>query len=198
MKIYNKAKWILGILMIFILILATNLIDRNNFVRVKDSVVAIYEDRIVANDLIFEMSKAFQEKEIAAIKVDSTFFEQKNKSININIKELVKKFHQTKLTLEESKIFDNFEKNLNLLLESETLFIRSNFSNKKAYKDQIFKVKINLYNLSKIQLNEGKRQMSISQKAIDTVELFTQIEIYFLIFLAIVVQVVVMYSPKNE
>lgn len=40
--------------------------------------------------------------------------------------------------------------------------------------------------------------MSISKKAIDSVELFTQIEIYLLIFLAIVIQIIVMYNPKKE
>ena len=62
----------------------------------------------------------------------------------------------------------------------------------------LFEIDENLYDLTKIQLNEGRRQMSISQKAIDTVELFTQIEIYLLVFLAIVVQVIVMYNPKKE
>lgn len=40
--------------------------------------------------------------------------------------------------------------------------------------------------------------MSISKKAIDTVELFTQLEIYILIFLAIVIQIIVIYQPKKE
>jgi len=57
MRFYNKVKWVLGILIVFILILATNLIDRNNFIRVKDSVVTIYEDRLIASDLVFEMFK---------------------------------------------------------------------------------------------------------------------------------------------
>ncbi|GAL70380.1 hypothetical protein [Jejuia pallidilutea] len=59
-------------------------------------------------------------------------------------------------------------------------------------------LKENLDELSEIQINEGKRQMSISQKAIDTVELFTQIEIYLLVFLAIVIQIIVMYNPKQN
>ncbi|MDG1728743.1 MAG: hypothetical protein P8K68_03220 [Algibacter sp.] len=74
MTFYNKIKWVLGISMIFILILSTNLIDRNSFVRMKDSVVTIYEDRIIANDLIFEMSKSVHEKEIAVALLDSVFF----------------------------------------------------------------------------------------------------------------------------
>ncbi|MFT6959062.1 MAG: hypothetical protein ACJA17_000150 [Polaribacter sp.] len=31
MTFYNKVKWVLGIFMIFILIIATNLIDKSNF-----------------------------------------------------------------------------------------------------------------------------------------------------------------------
>ena len=54
MTFFNKIKWTLGILMVFVLIVTTNLIDRNNFVRVKDSVVSIYEDRLVAKNLILE------------------------------------------------------------------------------------------------------------------------------------------------
>ncbi len=63
---------------------------------------------------------------------------------------------------------------------------------------QLQSLKSNLNDLSKIQLSEGSRQMSISKKAIDTVELFTQIEIYVLVFLAIVIQIIVMYNPKNK
>lgn len=80
MTFFNKIKWVLSILMVFVLIVTTNLIDRNNFIRVKDSVVTIYEDRLIAKDLIFEMSKAVQEKEVAVAASDTTFL------INITIK----------------------------------------------------------------------------------------------------------------
>mgnify|MGYP006207280059 CR=1 FL=1 len=67
MNFYDKIKWVLGILMVFVLIITTNLLDRNNFVRVKDSVVSIYEDRLIANDLIFEISNSIKQKEIAIV-----------------------------------------------------------------------------------------------------------------------------------
>ena len=47
-------------------------------------------------------------------------------------------------------------------------------------------------------MNEGKKQMSISKRAIDSIELFTQLEIYALIFLGIIVQVIVIYNPKEK
>ena len=198
MAISNKIKWVLGILIIFVLIVSTNLIDRNNFVRVKDSVVTIYEDRLIANDLIFEMLNSVQEKELAFALNDSTFFHHKNVDVNNNLKTLISKFEETKLTTEESQIFGDLKDNLNSLFNTEGDFIKSDFKNKGIVIPLITDIRKNLKDLSKIQLKEGSRQMSNSKRAIDTVELFTQIEIYLLLFLAIVVQIIVMYTPKKK
>ena len=194
MGFYTKVKWILGILMIFILIIATNLIDRNNFVRIKDSLETIYKDRLIAKDLIFEISKAVQEKELAAAKLDSVFFLNRNKKVNIDIETAIAAFEETKLTVKEAKVFNDFKNNIAVLKKSEVL---KTFKD-NSYNNQLLKVKKNLYDLSKIQMNEGKKQMSISKRAIDSIELFTQLEIYALIFLGIIVQVIVIYNPKEK
>jgi len=152
----------------------------------------------VANDLIFEMSNSFQEKEIAVAASDSAFFLERNKQVNTNIRDLVSRFEKTKLTTKEERIFKDLKDNLGSLRNSETAFIQSEFTQKAALADQISNVKDNLYDLSKIQLNEGKRQTSISRKAIDSVELFTQLEIYILIFLAILIQIMVIYKPRGN
>lgn len=197
MKFYNKIKWILGISVIFLLIIITNLIDKNNFSRVKESVSTIYEDRIVANDLIFEMFKSIHDKEIAVISSDTLFFSERNKEENVKIKGFLARYEQTELTKEESSLLNQFKENLNSLKTLELNYIDFKENDKKLYLDIINQIRKDLYNLSKIQLKEGKRQMFISQKAIDTIDLFTQIEIYFLIFLAIVIQIIVMYNPQE-
>ena len=193
MAFYNKVKWVLGILMVFVLIIATNLIDRNNFLRVKDSILTIYEDRLVADDLIFEMARSVHQKEVAIAKSDSVFFLKENSKVNKDIQIFVSRFEQTKLTAEEKRIFNKLIKNLENL---EIAFIKSKFVNDNLLVKQISNVKENLYVLSKIQLNEGGRQMSISKKAIETVELFTQIEVLMLILLAILIQIIVIYKPE--
>jgi len=198
MAFYNKVKWILGILMVFVLIVTTNLIDRNNFIRVRDSVVTIYEDRLIANDLIFEISKLVQEKEMAVILSDSIFLKEQNPDINKTIQGFISRFEQTKLTSEESQVFDDLKKDFQKLMDSEKDFINSGFENKSEILEDISNITEDMSRLSKIQLSEGSRQMSISKKAIDTVELFTQIEIYLLVFLAIVVQIIIMYNPKQS
>lgn len=198
MTFYNKLKWTLGILMVFVLIIATNLIDKNNFVRVRDSVVTIYEDRLIANDLIFEMLKSVQEKELAVVTLDSSFFKSENIKVHKKLASLISNFEETKLTLEEDDVFNDLKANFEQLLIIENQFLKTNFSNSRLVNNRLDNLKINLSNLSKIQLNEGNKQMSISKRAIDTVELFTQIEIYILVFLAIIIQIIVMYQPKEK
>ncbi len=198
MTFYSKIKWVLGILMVFGLIVITNLIDRKNFVMVKDSIVRIYEDRLVANDLIFNMSVSIQEKEIAVVLSDSTFFYEKNDQINEAIQGLIQQFEQTRVTFEESQLFNKLKANLKALEESERGFVESGFKSGSILANNIEDVKENLYDLSEIQLEEGRTQMSIGKKAIDSVELFTQIEIYLLVFMAIAIQVIIMYRPRKK
>ncbi|WP_104733871.1 MCP four helix bundle domain-containing protein [Hanstruepera ponticola] len=198
MAFYNKAKWVLGILIVFVLIVTTNLIDRNNFIRVKDSVTTIYEDRLIAKDIIFDMSKLIHEKEVAIVSTDSVLFNSSNKVVNNSLQELLLKFEQTKLTKEENQIFSNLKEDVLVLKGLEDNYLQDKRINKSKYLNQIKVVKGDLNYLSDIQIDEGKRQMFISKKAIDTVELFTQIEIYLLIFLAIVIQIIIMYKPKEK
>lgn len=198
MGFYAKFKWILGILMIFVLIIMTNLIDKNNFVRVRDSVVTIYEDRLIANDLIFEKLKLVQEKEVAVKTLDSTFYENRNLKVNDNLQSLISRFEETKLTSKEATVFNDFKSNVKVLQNAETKFINSSYNSTSKVNSAINSLKTNLSDLSRIQLNEGSRQMSISKRAVDSVELFTQIEIYMLVFLAIIIQIVVMYNPKEK
>ncbi|MFT4612324.1 MAG: hypothetical protein ACJA1H_000957 [Glaciecola sp.] len=63
----------MGIPIVFVLIVMTNLIYENNFVRVRDTVVTIYEDK-VASDLLFDLSNAIQEKEMAVASTNTAFF----------------------------------------------------------------------------------------------------------------------------
>ena len=198
MTFLNKIKWILGILLVFVLIATTNLIDRNNFVRVRDSVVTIYEDRLIAKELIYEMSKSVNAKEIALIAKDSSFFNKKNQTLNTQIEGILSRFEKTKLTPEESKIFEELKSNFKSLFNSEKNGYASNSENNFTSTGLFSNIKGNLDDLSRIQISEGSKQVAISKKAIDTVELFTQIEIYLLVFLAIAIQIIIIYNPKEK
>lgn len=197
MGLFNKIKWILGFLLVFVLIIATNLIDRNNFIQVRDAVVTIYEDRLIASDLILDISYAVQDKQMAVALTDTSFFQETNAKVRRKIKGYIARYEQTKLTPEEDALFAELKENLNGIVPLEQAYIASGYQDKAPLKAQLGLVQDNLNGLSKIQLHEGSRQMTISQRAIDTMELFTQIEIFMLVFLAIVIQIIVIYKPKE-
>lgn len=194
MTFFTKIKWILGVLLVFVLILATNLIDKDNFRRVKNSIVTIYEDRLVVNDLIFELSQMIHQKELAAVTSDSEFFNGPNQRINEKIDILIEKYLTTKLTEREEKTFGLLQDDLQELRKMEV----PQPSDQMAYREELSNIKDNLHELTKIQLREGRNQMAISKEAIKHVELFTRIEIYLLIFLAITIQVIIIYTPKKK
>jgi hypothetical protein len=197
MTLYNKIKWILGILSVFFIILATNLIDRNNFRIVKNSVETIYTDRLVAQDIIFDLTKLAWEKEVAYRRGDSAQFQSKNNTINNRIEEFIDLFSTTKLTAKEKIIFEKLKNNFVSLKKYERTLL-DNQSAALDFENQLVLIKDNLNDLSDIQLEEGRRELFESKRAIESIDLFTNLEIYALIIIAIFIQIVVMYSPKKE
>jgi len=194
MTFFTKVKWILGVLLIFVLILATNLIDKDNFQRVKDSIVTIYEDRLVAVDLIFELSQLLQQKELAAATADTEFFNTANQRVNENISILVEKYLTTKLTDREERVFGMLQDDVADLQKMEPPVPE----NEEAYLKGLSLIKDDLRELTKIQLKEGQNQMAMSEEAFKNVELYTRVEIYLLIFLAIAIQLIIIYTPRKE
>lgn len=191
---FSKLKWVLAILLVFFLILMTNLIDRDNFRIINETVTAMYEDRIVANDLIFELTLLIHQKELAVAKSDTSFFNNDNKEVNYKIEELLNEYENTQLTPQEAKIFRRLKEDLDKKNSIDNIID----NNTDAYIRQLGRIKKNLQKLAKIQLSEGRNKMLVSQKVFKGVELFTRIEIYLLVFIAIVLQVIIFYNPKKK
>ena len=199
MSIYNKVKSILGVLIIFIIIITTNLVDKNNFNRVKQTVVNIYQDRLIANNIIFEISKNIHLKEKEVLLNNSARLSSKDDIINSSIENLIFDFEQTKLTIEEAKTLTNLKDNIKLLFDLENKNIENPSHDLKSKMMMKFsEIDKNLIKLSKIQINEGRRQFFIGKKAVSTIELFTQIEIGILVLLAITIQLIIIYEPQKK
>jgi len=197
MSILNKAKWIIGVLLVFGLIIATNLIDKKNFKQIRDSVVTIYEDRLLAKEIIFDISTLIHEKEMAIALSDTGFFQGRNAKVNELIQKDIEKFEQTELTRPESYEFKELKRNLSLLQDAENSLLESDFKAAETAEEKIEDIKKNLNNLAGIQISEGKKHLFLSKRAAESIELYTQLEIYFLILLAIVIQVIILYNPKT-
>jgi len=194
MKIFAKIRWVASILLVFFIVLMTNLIDRGNFNRLSYSVTTMYEDRIVAIDLLFEISRIIKEKQIAVLTSDTIFFDSENDKCNSEIDQLIDNFRLTKFSEKEKLAFNQLQKELKNLKQKEKL--SDNLSNGDVLKS-IEKMDQHLYTLSKIQVHEAKQQVFISNRAKDTINLYTQGEIIFLIIMAVLIQVIILYKPKE-
>ncbi|MEN9001219.1 MAG: chemotaxis protein, partial [Flavobacteriales bacterium] len=112
--------------------------------------------------------------------------------------ESVEGYEVTQMTRDEERLFSDLKSNLELVFKAQSAFIETEFKDKTGLIKALVKADENIYRLGKVQVKEGNRQLAISKKAIDTVELFTQIEIYFLIFLVAIVLFLVIYNPKSK
>ena len=59
----QKFNLALALLAVFFLILATNLVDRRHFETAQEALTSVYEDRVVAQHYIFEISTIVYQKE---------------------------------------------------------------------------------------------------------------------------------------
>ena len=192
--ISNKLKWILGISVVFLLIIATNYVDRSNFRRVQESIKTIYEDRLVAQDLIYQMSQIVHQKILDLSLMDSVRHQTTGPQENAEMQKLLDRFYETRLTSRESEILSDLSANFKLLQDME----QSSGIRHPRYQSHLLEMESNINNLSAIQLDEGRRQMFAGQKAVKSIDLLTTIEVYVLVFLAILVQIIVLYNPSKE
>lgn len=196
----SKIKWSVGLILVILLIVATNFIDRNNYQRIQDSVYSIYQDRLIAKDYIFDIQLRVHDKELLlSIKNDSLFTAQQATSKK-EILELVDGFSNTNLTREEKRVFANLEEEVNSLFTLETAY--NNAVDKtpatNRIKSQIAAISSTLSDLSDIQISEGRRQMQVGKKAMESVELLTQLEVWIMIVLGIIIQFIILYNPKKS
>ncbi|MDX1446350.1 MCP four helix bundle domain-containing protein [Lishizhenia sp.] len=198
MKVFNKIKWVSGIVLIFGIVLATNLIDRDNFSKLRNSTTTIYKDRIVASDIIFDISHLVQKKKLTLATADTLLFERNHANLSDKIDVLIEKYEQTKLTKKESDIFEVLKTQLESFDKMELDYFSGELSEKDAFVELIAGIDESLYKLSKLQVSEGKLQMLKSNKAMESIELFTQIEIIFLVIAGILIQIIILYTPKSK
>lgn len=195
MTLFNKVKWVFGIAIVFLLVLATNLIDQQNFMIIEDSIETIYADRIIAQDIIYDISKQVGQKQVDYVVLTPPQMEQTNKTTNSRIKEYIDFFAATKLTPKEEVIFTRLKKSFAKLQTAESAVIAEQYT-RVELKADLANFREHLDELADIQVQEGKRELYESRKALGSAHLFTQLEIATLIIMAILVQVIILYTPK--
>ncbi|MDF1673200.1 MAG: hypothetical protein P1U41_06820 [Vicingaceae bacterium] len=197
MNLFNKVKWALAVSGIFLIILATNLIDKKNFLRVEESVENIYTERLLAKELLLDLSILFHKKELAYALNDTTYLQSKNELINTKITQSLEMFNRSGKTKQEKYILDVIKKNHAKLIQIESNANHKDSSYSIECAGVFSAINNNLNDLANEQMKEGKNQKRLASDAVNSVKLFSKIEIYMLILLALMLQVIILYNPKK-
>ena len=194
----HRLKWVAAFLLVFVLIIGTNLLDRRHFQQMEATVESIYEDRLVAKELIFKMDRIMHQKALfLAQKEPSPLMETFLSSGNDSIQTWLNAFEHTQLTQEEERIFRAMIKKMHGLADSETAYLRQpTDSLKVALEQQYLLIQQDLQQLSKIQIKEGKRRLSEARRTMKSIEFFTNVEIVSLVIIGLLLQFLLLYPVK--
>lgn len=189
-----------ALLMVFLLVIATNMMDSSHFNIVKQSLITVYEDRLVAKAHLYKISRQLQMKKDALQYESLSEIATINTSANDSIQVLVNKFTKTRLTEKESYYLESLKNNLKRLSQYEAKLNQGTLINQEVPTiDEVDRFYTPIFNdldeLSKIQLIEGEKQVNQSNRAIGTSDLISRIEIGVLILIGILIQLLIFLKP---
>lgn len=178
----RRLKFVLVLGVSFLLILIANLVDYRYILKVRHNVNSIYEDRVVAQDYIYQLSGLFYQKQLSMGKNRANLCLNDQ---NDSIEQLLLNFSKTELTQNESGFFSDLKKNYTELMSLEnvvfsqpkepTLAIRQDISR------EFQEIRRNLDDLEGVQFREGGQMTQLSNRSLGMNAFLSKVELAFLI-----------------
>lgn len=205
-SIEQKMKAAMALTVIFVFLFIKNVSDKRHFNELGDSFSAVYEDRLLAESYIYEMSNHLSRKKLLVddcnTKADLNQIKDKITAHNSSIQTLIDAYDKTKLTPTEEVLFKDFKKKIaNSLALEQTHIHQSDFSNAENAKqilDEAFYGVLNTLNhLSNIQITEGAKLNKTSQKIVLGSTSDNQFELTLLIVLGTVILTLIFTSSST-
>jgi hypothetical protein len=207
---YKKRK-ISGFLIIGVLVVllyGKNLLERQSFRTVSSTLSDVYEDRLLVESYIFQISeKLFTIQKL----VDhcTLNFDYSKAVLEISKEEqeilkLVSAFEATQLTEQEATLLTDFkriiEKDLSIknyqLLYNDSSGV--NEAQVKIYDQKIARAQQDLEKLSAIQLEEGGKLVSKAKTLINRSQIWAQFELALLLIFILVIYIYIFKKPVQE
>ncbi len=200
--IRQKVKVAIGLGVVFGLVLITNRMNKNNFLALQDSFSTVYEDRLIAESYIFELSNFIHQKKLYfehQTVVNSAVLKEKSLLLNDSISHLIAQYETTRLTQLELHWFSKLKENLSVLRSQEMAYRPDNISDLKLSQQQAIAaqhdhIEMVLEKLSAIQLTEARNVLDDSKKIIASSTLTSRLEICILLVVGVIVQGLILAS----
>lgn len=204
----RKITALVSIGLLLSLLYGKNLLERGSFRSISGTFTEVYDDRLLVESYIFQISeKLFRIQKLVDhcdINHDYSKVVEEISTEEKAILELVDAFEATTLTEPEAALLGDFkriiEKDLSIkaaqLLYSDSSGI--NMEQVKIYDQKIARAQQDLVNLSKIQLEEGKKLVTKAKTLINRSQIWAQFELALLLSLVLVIYVFIFKKPLIE
>lgn len=201
--LWQKIKAITSLVVVFLLVLATNLMDKNHFEVVESALSSVYEDRLMAKDYLFRMSRQLQQKRNMLQHDDLVHAQNTILAADDSLEVLMTRFEGTKMTSDEAgyaeklrESFGELKRNEQKLFESkeEGVVLLTQQKLIKKHEEMI----LTIDKLFAIQMKEGKRQIDYSNSVIDRSNLIAKMEIGALIVIGLIIQFLIFFRPSRD
>jgi len=201
-----KTKIAIALILVLFLIFAKSLVDKSNVDELEASFVTVYEDRLVVQDYIFNITELLFRMRLVVANTES--FEQylavKNQVIDYHeqILAIISSFERTYLTPKEEQYLNDFKELVSNKLEIQSYF-SSLETSEKNYENSVLRfnsdferVFNDLKELSKIQLLEGKKLANLSYRIKARSDIWLQFE-YAVLFILLIIISMIIYSSRG-
>ncbi len=192
----RRLKFVLVLGVSFLLILIANLIDYKYLSNVRRNVNSVYNDRVVAQDYIYRLSKLFHQKQLSMGQNTSDL----NRSHqNDSIDRLLFHFSKTELTRSEAGFFFDLQKNYVELMSLENVLKRPNGPTLDIRQDigrELKEIRKNLDDLEGVQFKEGAEMTQSSNRSLGMNAFLSKLELAFLIVNGVVILYMVMLGTN--
>ncbi len=200
-RIQQKAQVAFLLAIILVGILVKNLMERNNVSELGDSFSSVYEDRLLVESYIYQLSDHLYQKKLIFdnCKVDGSTIAYRSQieKHNEDISKLIKEYEKTKFTEKESTFFQSFKNSIRKITFLETHYLMSASGGSNSELDNQFKMAAtDLQHLSNIQIAEGKILNDQSKKIVAGSTILTQFELGMIIVIGLIIQALVLASQS--
>ncbi|MGM0946568.1 MAG: MCP four helix bundle domain-containing protein [Bacteroidota bacterium] len=203
----RKIRALLIISILLLLIYAKNLIERQSFQSISSTFTEVYNDRLVVEGYIFQISEhLFQIQKLVDhcnLDYDYSRVVDEIEGHENRILAIVEDFEATNLTTQEGEYLGDFKEIIvdDLSIKSYDLLYNDqqgiNVEQVKLYDQKISQARLDLDNLSKIQMEEGEKLISKAKVLINRSQIWAQFEVALLIIL-IVVMFLLVFRKSEE
>ncbi len=196
MKQFGKIRAAAGFLLVFLLVLGTNRIDKHHFETVQKKVTSVYEDRVMAQHYLYQANAVVRDK------VHLIRYEGLTNSVELaRLDSLLDEYGKTQLTKEETRLFERLQrqlKNLVAISSALTTEAKSERVSDQALLETEKQIRVTLDRLSAIQQEEGRNLQRGAQASLDRNSFLSRVELLALAIIAVLIQLIIFYQPPKD